>query len=132
QDQSAEGGVLNKKSKVAMFCTGGIRCEKSTAYLRTQGFDEVYHLDGGILKYLETVPAEQSRWDGECVVFDERVSVVHGLAPGNYDLCRACRQPLSAVDKASALFVDGVSCPHCHGTHTEEQLQRFQERQKQV
>lgn len=132
RDQSAEGGVLNKKSRVAMFCTGGIRCEKSTAYLRTQGFDEVYHLDGGILKYLETVPEEQSRWDGECFVFDERVSVVHGLAPGNYDLCRACRQPLSAADKASELFVDGISCPHCHGTHTEEQLQRFAERQKQV
>src|SRR5690606_4706049 len=81
---------------------------------------------------LETVPEEQSRWDGECFVFDERVSVVHGLAPGNYDLCRACRQPLSAADKVSELFVDGVSCPHCHGTHTEEQLQRFKERQKQV
>lgn len=130
--QSAEGGLLSKTSKVAMFCTGGIRCEKSTAYLRSQGFDEVYHLEGGILKYLETVPEEESRWDGECFVFDERVSVVHGLAPGNYELCRACRQPLSAADKSSEFFVDGVSCPHCHDTHTEEQKQRFMERQKQV
>ena len=130
--QSAEGGLLSKTSKVAMFCTGGIRCEKSTAYLRSQGFDEVYHLEGGILKYLETVPEEESRWDGECFVFDERVSVLHGLAPGNYELCRACRQPLSAADKLSEFFVDGVSCPHCHDTHTEEQKQRFMERQKQV
>ena len=127
-----ENGVLNKKSRVAMFCTGGIRCEKSTAYLRSQGFEEVYHLEGGILKYLETVPPEQSRWEGECFVFDERVSVVHGLEEGHYELCRACRQPLGAADKASEHFVEGVSCPHCHGTHTPEQVQRFRERQKQV
>jgi UPF0176 protein len=130
--QSAEGGLLNKKPRVAMFCTGGIRCEKSTAYLRTQGFDEVYHLEGGILKYLETIPSEQSRWDGECFVFDERVSVVHGLEPGTYELCRACRQPLGAADTASPWFVEGVSCPHCHDRHTEEQMQRFKERQHQV
>lgn len=130
--QSTEGGVLSKKAKVAMFCTGGIRCEKSTAYLRSQGFDQVYHLEGGILKYLETVPPEQSRWDGECFVFDERVSVVHGLAPGNYELCRACRQPLSAADTLSEFFVEGVSCPHCHDRHTEEQKQRYTERQHQV
>lgn len=132
--QAQEGGLLDpqKKPKVAMFCTGGIRCEKSTAYLRSQGYDQVYHLEGGILKYLENVPAEQSRWDGECFVFDERVSVGHGLEQGHYDLCRACRQPLSAQDKTSVLYEDGISCPHCHGTHTEEQLQRFRERQKQV
>src|SRR5690606_5253919 len=104
QAQSAEGGVLSKGAKVAMFCTGGIRCEKSTAYLRSQGFDEVYHLQGGILKYLETVPPEESRWDGECFVFDERVSVDHDLKPGNYSMCRACRQPLSAADMESELF----------------------------
>jgi len=132
QEQSGEGGVLGKGAKVAMFCTGGIRCEKSTAYLRSQGFDEVYHLQGGILKYLETVPAEESRWDGDCFVFDERVSVRHGLEPGEYELCRACRLPLSAKDKASEHYQEGVSCPYCHGTHSEAQLQRFQERQKQV
>ncbi len=132
KDQSSEGGVLHGKPRVAMFCTGGIRCEKSTAYMRTLGFDEVYHLEGGILKYLETVPVEESRWNGECFVFDERVSVVHGLEPGHYEFCRACRLPLSAEDKASAHFVEGVSCPHCHDKHTEDQKQRFAERQKQV
>lgn len=132
KEQSAEGGLLHNKPRVAMFCTGGIRCEKSTAYMRTLGFDEVYHLEGGILKYLETVPAQESRWDGECFVFDERVSVMHGLEPGHYEFCRACRLPLSAADKASVHFVEGVSCPHCHDKHTEEQKQRFAERQKQV
>lgn len=132
KEQSREGGLLSKQTKVAMFCTGGIRCEKSTAYLRSQGFEQVYHLEGGILKYLETVPSEQSRWDGECFVFDERVSVVHGLDQGHYELCRACRQPLSATDRASEQFVEGISCPHCHGKHSEEQMQRFHERQKQV
>jgi len=132
QSQMAGGGLLAKKTKVAMFCTGGIRCEKSTAYLRSRGFDEVYHLEGGILKYLETVPAEDSRWQGECFVFDERVAVRHGLEPGSYDLCRACRQPLDAADKASAFFVEGISCPHCHDKHTDAQKQRFAERQRQV
>jgi UPF0176 protein len=130
--QSGPGGVLADGAKVAMFCTGGIRCEKSTAYLRAQGFEEVYHLQGGILKYLETVPESQSRWRGDCFVFDERVSVKHGLEPGEYELCRACRLPLSAEDKLSEQYVEGVSCPHCFGKHTEEQLQRFKERQKQV
>ncbi|SHI33031.1 oxygen-dependent tRNA uridine(34) hydroxylase TrhO [Pollutimonas bauzanensis] len=132
REQSAEGGLLHGKPRVAMFCTGGIRCEKSTAYMRTQGFDDVYHLEGGILKYLETVPPEESRWSGECFVFDERVSVVHGLEPGHYEFCRACRLPLSAEDRASAHFVEGVSCPHCHDQHTPEQKQRYAERQKQV
>jgi UPF0176 protein len=132
RQQSAEGGVLNKNAKVAMFCTGGIRCEKSTAYLRSQGFEQVYHLEGGILKYLETVEADDSLWDGQCFVFDERVSVGHGLEPGDYEFCRACRLPLSAEDKASAHYEEGVSCPHCHDKHTEEQASRFRERQKQV
>ncbi|MDX3893835.1 rhodanese-related sulfurtransferase [Pusillimonas sp.] len=132
--QAQSGGLLDrqKKPKVAMFCTGGIRCEKSTAYLRSQGYDEVYHLQGGILKYLENVPAVQSRWDGECFVFDERVSVGHGLRPGHYELCRACRLPLSEADKASPLYEEGISCPHCQGTHTEDQMRRFRDRQKQV
>jgi UPF0176 protein len=130
--QSQPGGMLSGKSRVAMFCTGGIRCEKSTAYLRTQGFDEVYHLEGGILKYLENVAAEDSRWQGECFVFDERVSVVHGLERGSYGLCRACRQPVSEQDKLSEFYVEGVSCPHCHGRHDDARKQRFAERQRQV
>lgn len=132
QAQSGEGGVLRGKSKVAMFCTGGIRCEKSTAYLRSQGFDQVYHLQGGILKYLETMPERDTRWEGQCFVFDERVSVGHGLAQGEYVLCRACRLPLSLQDRQSPLYQEGISCAHCHGTHTPEQMTRFAERQKQV
>lgn len=130
--QREQGGVLHNKRKVAMFCTGGIRCEKSTAYMRSLGYDEVYHLEGGILKYLETMPEEASLWKGECFVFDERVSVRHGLEPGQYEFCRACRLPLNAEGKASEHFVEGVSCPHCHDRHTDEQKQRFAERQRQV
>jgi len=121
----------SKKPKVAMFCTGGIRCEKSTAYLRAQGFDEVFHLEGGILKYLETVPAEQSLWQGECFVFDERVSVGHGLVPGPHRLCRACRQPLETGATDSSLYEAGVSCPRCHATTSEAQKNSARERQKQ-
>jgi UPF0176 protein len=120
-----------KKPKVAMFCTGGIRCEKSTAYLRAQGFDEVYHLEGGILKYLETIAPEQSLWHGECFVFDERVSVGHGLVPGPHNLCRACRQPLEDGATASPLFEEGVSCPRCHANTSEAQKNSARERQKQ-
>ncbi|MCX7556894.1 rhodanese-related sulfurtransferase [Xanthomonadaceae bacterium JHOS43] len=117
--------------KVAMFCTGGIRCEKSTALLRSRGFDAVYHLKGGILKYLETVPAEENRWQGECFVFDERVSVGHGLAPGSHTLCRSCRHPLSAEDRASPLFEEGVSCARCHHTLDDERRAALAERQRQ-
>ena len=127
-----QSGAIDKKTKVAMFCTGGIRCEKSTAFLKSQGFDEVYHLEGGILKYLETVPPEQSLWEGECFVFDERVSVGHGLKPGDYELCRACREPISQADKDSPYFVLGLSCPRCHDTKTPEQIARFEERQRQI
>lgn len=123
---------LKNKPKVAMFCTGGIRCEKSTAYLRSQGFEEVYHLQGGILKYLETVPAEQSLWQGECFVFDERVSVGHGLVPGNHEFCRACRHPLSPQERLSPLFQQGISCPHCHGRVSEEKKLALAERQHQI
>ena len=120
-----------KKPKVAMFCTGGIRCEKSTAFMRAQGYDEVYHLEGGILKYLETVPEAQSLWQGQCFVFDERVSVGHGLVPGQHGLCRACRQPLDDADLASPLFEAGVSCPKCHGSTLETQKNSARERQRQ-
>lgn len=121
-----------KKPKVAMFCTGGIRCEKSTAFMRAQGYDQVYHLEGGILKYLEKIPAEESLWEGQCFVFDERVSVGHGLEPGEYELCRACRDPISPEDKLSEHFEQGVSCPHCHDKKTEDERDRFRERQRQI
>lgn len=131
-EQSQEGGVLHGKPRVAMFCTGGIRCEKSTAFMRSQGFDQVYHLQGGILKYLEDIPAQDSLWEGDCFVFDERVSVRHGLEPGDYDFCRACRMPISDAEKAAPQFEEGVTCPYCHGMHSPEQEERFRERQKQV
>lgn len=118
--------------KVAMFCTGGIRCEKATAYVRSLGIDEVFHLKGGILKYLEEVPQEESLWDGECFVFDERVSVTHGLREGEAELCRACRHPLTPQDRASPLFVEGISCHYCHDTRTDEDRRRYAERQRQV
>ncbi|OYU14355.1 MAG: hypothetical protein CFE37_11460 [Alphaproteobacteria bacterium PA4] len=117
--------------KVAMFCTGGIRCEKATAFLKAEGVDEVYHLDGGILKYLETVPPEDSLWQGECFVFDQRVAVGHGLAPGSHSLCHACRMPVSPADRASPLYVEGVSCPACHATRDDTQRAGYAERQRQ-
>jgi UPF0176 protein len=120
------------KTKVAMFCTGGIRCEKSTAFLRAEGIEEVYHLEGGILRYLETVKPEESLWEGECFVFDQRVSVGHGLALGTHGRCHACRDPLSPEDMASPLYVEGVSCPHCHDRFDDARRARFAERQKQV
>lgn len=121
-----------KQKKVAMFCTGGIRCEKSTAYLKEQGFEEVYHLQGGILKYLETVPEEESLWQGECFVFDNRVSVNHQLEKGVYDQCHACRLPITDEDKNSDKYVQGVSCPSCYDKKSEQQRQRFAERERQV
>lgn len=121
-----------RHKKVAMFCTGGIRCEKATAYLLQKGFEAVYHLKGGILKYLETVPAEQSLWEGECFVFDDRVAVGHGLVQGSYDQCHACRYPVSQADKASPEYKPGVSCPRCYGRRTEEQVAAAAERYKQV
>ncbi|MFO1387029.1 MAG: rhodanese-related sulfurtransferase [Chitinivorax sp.] len=121
-----------KHKKVAMFCTGGIRCEKSTAYLKEQGFEEVYHLEGGILKYLEEVPASETLWQGECYVFDNRVTVDHQLHKGHYELCNACRFPVSAADKLSPHYQHGVSCPRCYNQHTPEQKQRFLEREKQI
>jgi UPF0176 protein len=122
----------DKHKRVAMFCTGGIRCEKSTAYLKARGFKEVYHLQGGILKYLEEVPESESLWHGECFVFDSRVSVDHDLEPGRYDLCYACRQPISEADNQQDTFEKGVSCPRCFDKITAEQRKRFQDRQKQV
>ena len=118
--------------QVAMFCTGGIRCEKSTAYLKQQGFEQVYHLQGGILNYLQQVPRAQSRWQGECFVFDNRVTVNHELQPGSYDQCHACRMPITAQDKQSEQYRQGVSCPHCHQRRSPQQLGRYRERQRQM
>jgi UPF0176 protein len=118
--------------KVAMFCTGGIRCEKSTAYLKEQGFDEVYHLEGGILKYLEEVPEADTMWQGECFVFDNRVTVNHQLEKGAYDQCHACRLPITKEEQTSEKFLEGISCPHCFDTHTLDQRQRYEERQRQM
>ena len=118
--------------KVAMFCTGGIRCEKSTAYLLEQGFDEVYHLKGGVLKYLEEVPKEQSLWRGECFVFDNRVAVDHDLNVGSYDQCHGCRHPITEAQKSSPHYQRGVCCPLCYDRLTIDQKQRFAERQKQI
>ncbi len=123
--------LLEGKKKVAMFCTGGIRCEKSTSFLRGEGIEEVYHLKGGILKYLETVPEEESKWHGDCFVFDERVTVKHGLEEGDYHLCRACRRPISDDDMAHEHYVEGVSCPYCYDEKSEVQRARYAERQRQ-
>ena len=120
-----------KQKKVAMFCTGGIRCEKASSYLLSQGFDEVYHLKGGILKYLEEIPEEESLWEGECFVFDERVAIKHGLQPGSYSLCYACGHPVSPEEQQSAEYESEVSCPHCAGKMSEEKRDRFRERKRQ-
>ncbi|MFT5218900.1 MAG: UPF0176 protein [Planctomycetota bacterium] len=118
--------------KIAMFCTGGIRCEKSTAYLKQQGYDEVYHLQGGVLKYLETVPEQDSLWQGECFVFDNRVSVNHALEKGSYDQCHACRLPITEADKSSDKYVQGVSCSACFDAKTDQERARYQEREHQL
>jgi len=122
----------DKHKKVAMFCTGGIRCEKSTAYLKQQGFDEVYHLKGGILKYLEQVPQEETLWEGECFVFDNRVTVDHGLEKGKYDQCHACRMPIDEHDMSSEHYQKGVSCPYCYDEHSADQVKRYAERERQM
>jgi len=122
----------DKNKKIAMFCTGGIRCEKSTAYLKEQGFENVYHLQGGILKYLEEVSEQETLWKGECFVFDNRVSVDHNLEKGSYDQCYACRLPITEDDKQSEHYIQGVSCPKCFDKKTDEDRLRFEQREKQV
>ena len=118
--------------RVAMFCTGGIRCEKATAFVRAHGVTDVFHLAGGILRYLEEVPPSESRWQGECFVFDERVAVGHGLEPGSHVLCRACRMPVGPDDRQSPLFEEGVSCPACHASRDAEKRAGYAERHRQV
>ena len=123
---------LHNKPKIAMYCTGGIRCEKATAFMKEQGFDEVYHLKGGILKYLEEVPPEESLWEGACFVFDERVSVTHGLSEGEHALCNACRHPLTKAEMQSPKYEKGVSCDYCHDVKSAEDKERYRQRQKQM
>ena len=120
------------KPKVAMFCTGGIRCEKASSFMLENGFDDVYHLKGGILKYLETQEESQSLWEGDCFVFDQRVAVTHGLEESDYDQCFACRKPITEEEKRLPQYEKGVSCHHCHGTMSNSQRSGFAERQKQI
>jgi UPF0176 protein len=118
--------------QIAMFCTGGIRCEKATSYLLSQGFEHVYHLQGGILKYLEEIPATESQWEGECFVFDDRVAIVHGLAPGTHQLCWGCGNPISQSDLTSPHYEPGICCPRCYSTITPEQRASRTERWRQI
>ncbi|KGF69011.1 hypothetical protein LL06_13335 [Hoeflea sp. BAL378] len=127
-----KAGLEDRTRPIAMFCTGGIRCEKATAFMRAKGYEKVYHLKGGILKYLEEVPEEKSLWQGSCFVFDERVAVTHGLRESDEILCRACRNPVTPEEQASALFEEGVSCPHCHDSRSEEDRERFRMRHRQM
>jgi UPF0176 protein len=120
------------KRRLALFCTGGIRCEKATAFLLQQGFDQVYHLQGGILNYLRQIPAAASRWSGECFVFDQRVSLNHQLESGSHALCHGCRMPLSQADTKLPSYVEGVSCRYCLTLHSNSDRQRFAERQRQL
>jgi UPF0176 protein len=124
--------AAGKAPKIAMFCTGGIRCEKATALLKAEGVEDVYHLRGGILKYLEEVPAEESLWEGECFVFDERVCLVHGLAEGTFEICRACRMPVGDADKERPEYEAGVSCPACYQARDPKQRERYAERHRQA
>ena len=121
-----------RPKKVAMYCTGGIRCEKSTAYMKSIGFEHVYHLKGGILRYLKETPADESLWQGQCFVFDSRVTVDHNLQKGNYDLCHACKMPITEHDMADTHYNPGVSCPHCYDKTTTKQRERFAERNRQI
>ena len=123
---------LHKDKNIAMFCTGGIRCEKASVYLQTKGFQNVYQLKGGIINYLKKIKKNKSLWRGECYVFDNRVSIKHGLVPGNFSMCSGCRKPISNKDKKSQKYEEGVSCPNCHDTLTITQKERFRMRQKQI
>lgn len=123
--------VLKKAKKIAMFCTGGIRCERATAHMLNEGYDEVYHLHGGILRYLETVHESESKWTGDCFVFDQRVSVSHGLKEGDWDICFACREPIDEQHKSGPGFELGVSCPLCVNKTSDEQKAGYRERHKQ-
>ncbi|GMI70218.1 hypothetical protein HRI_000691100 [Hibiscus trionum] len=130
-NKDAESPKLNMPKRVAMYCTGGIRCEKASSFMLSKGFDEVYHLKGGILKYLEEIPKTESLWEGECFVFDKRVAVEHGLAQGNFKLCYGCKQPVSDADMEAPEWEYGVSCPYCYSAKSEEEKERARARQRQ-
>ena len=123
---------LDKTKNIAMFCTGGIRCEKASVYLKKKGFKNVYQLKGGIINYLKKIKKTKSLWKGECYVFDNRVSIKHGLIPGTFSMCSGCRKPISNRDKKSKKYEEGVSCPNCHDSLTALQKERFRMRQKQI
>jgi len=123
---------LKKTKPIAMFCTGGIRCEKASVYLKKKGFKNVYQLKGGILNYLKNVKKKESLWKGECFVFDNRISLKHGLVTGTYSMCSGCRKPVSTINKKSKKYEEGVSCPNCHDSLTKSQKERFRMRQKQI
>jgi|TARA_B100000586_G_scaffold243565_1_gene198049 UPF0176 protein len=123
---------LDKKKDIAMFCTGGIRCEKASVYLEKRGFSNVYQLKGGIINYLKKIKKNKSLWKGECYVFDNRVSIKHGLVPGSFSMCSGCRKPIPNKDKKSKKYEEGVSCPNCHDYLTNSQKERFRMRQKQI
>ena len=123
---------LDKSKNIAMFCTGGIRCEKASVYLEKKGFKNVYQLKGGIINYLKKIKKTNSLWKGECYVFDNRVSIKHGLIPGSFSMCSGCRKPISNKDKKSKKYEEGVSCPNCHDNLTTSQKERFRMRQKQI
>ena len=131
-DWVEENRPLLEGKKIAMFCTGGIRCEKATAYVNSLGLGEVFHLKGGILKYLEDTPKNDSQWLGDCFVFDERVAVSHGLSESDYELCRACRYPLAPEERSSEDYIEGISCPHCRNDRTEDDRARYAQRQRQI
>ena len=121
-----------KNKKIAMFCTGGIRCEKASSLMKNKGFKNVFHLKGGILKYFESIPESQSRWEGECFVFDDRVSLKHDLSIGTHDMCHGCRMPITNKDKQSNKYIRGVACPKCYNKKTQKQKSRYISRQKQI
>jgi len=130
--EDLESSGINKNNKVAMFCTGGIRCEKASSLMKAKGFRNIYHLQGGILNYMEKVDEEDSLWTGECFVFDDRVALKHNLEVGSYDMCHGCRMPITDSDKFKEEYVRGVSCPNCFNEKTTDQKKRYAERQKQV
>ena len=130
--EDLESSGINKNNKVAMFCTGGIRCEKASSLMKAKGFKNIYHLQGGILNYMEKVDAEDSLWKGECFVFDDRVALNHNLEVGSYDMCHGCRMPITDEDKLDEEYVRGVSCPNCFNEKTPDQKKRYADRQKQV
>ena len=130
--EGIESKGLDKSKKVAMFCTGGIRCEKASSLMKAKGFKNIYHLQGGILNYLEKIDEENSLWNGECFVFDDRVALNHNLEVGSYDMCHGCRMPITDKDKLEEEYVTGVSCPNCFNTKTLDQKKRYADRQKQI